>query len=589
MVIREARHLAVAIAALFTLTLSFGAQAESKRYMVRFKSPQTFESVSQKAKADIASGKKGSFGFMGSNAVVAQTFERTQVVVIESADANSVAALKAHPAVEMVEQEIFHPLPAPISTFDTETMKKRKKRLAPVAPAQPEVKAAVKIEMPWGIKAVKAPEAWKTTKGTGVTVLVLDTGLDKDHPAIKSRFVSGKNFFKPGFPVSVGEEELGMAPPKAALPYDYFDEIGHGTHVAGTILADGQNDGLVGVATESKLLAGRVCGEEGCSSVAIVAGIEWGIKENVDVMSLSLGGPMISSIEIKAFQAAESAGILVIAASGNDGKPMVSYPAALQNVLAVGAIDSSLAKAKFSNWGPELAIVAPGVDVNSCVPMGTGRIAETKVDYAGKGLTMISSAGFQGAPLLKQPVEGDLEFCGLGELNDFKSCNTKGKIALISRGKIKFSDKVDGAIKAGAIGAIIFNNEAGLVNGSLTEDGSQVAIPVVGIEQKVGEDMRDLLAKGQAVKGSINLASSDYSSYNGTSMATPHVSGVAALVIAANPKLTPAQIRDVLTSTATALSGYSSNEVGKGVVNAEAAVAKAKTMSAPEVQVALAH
>lgn len=569
MVIREARQYAVAIAALFTFSLS--AHADTKRYMVTFKSPQTYTAVSAKAKADVAQGQKSSFGFMGSNAVVAQTFDNTQIVVVETADANSIASLQSHPSVASVEAEIFHPLPPPVGTYSAEMLKKKK----PTPPSDKEEVVATKIDMPWGIKAVKAPEAWQQTKGNGIKVLVLDTGLDKDHPAIKSRLIEGKNFFKSTFPADDHEEVIG----KKSVPYDYFDEIGHGTHVAGTILADGLNDGLVGVAPEAKLLAGRVCGEAGCSSIAIVAGIEWGIQQKVHVMSLSLGGPMTSSSEMRAFKAAEAAGITVVAASGNDGKPVVSYPAALPTVLAVGAVDSTLTKAKFSNWGPELGLVAPGVEVNSSVPVGSGRVAKTMVDMTGKGLTEVASAGFQGSPLLKKPVEGDLEYCGLGQLTDFKSCKVKGKVALIARGQIRFSDKVTNAIDAGAIAVVIFNNESGLFSGSLTEDGSEVAVPVVGIDQAPGEKMRDLLAKGETIKSTVTLEASDYSSYQGTSMACPHVSGVAALVIAANKSLTPAQVREVLKSTTTALSGYNGNEVGKGLVNAEAAIAKAKTMS----------
>lgn len=569
----QAQKMVVAAAALVSFTLGANAQADSKRYLVRFKSPETYVAVSQKAKMDVAHGQSSNFGFMGSKAVIAQTFDNVQALVIEAQDEASVASLQNHPAVESVEAEMFHPLPPPVSTFGVEYYKKKNPPVVDPTPAPGSV--AVKIDMPWGIKAVKAPEAWKTTKGSGATVLILDTGIDKDHPAIKGRLIAAKNFFSAGFPTPA----VANAKKKAAPPYDYFDEVGHGTHVAGTIAADGLNNGLVGVAPEAKIMAGRVCGEEGCSSIAIVAGVEWGIKEKVSVMSLSLGGPMASATEVKAFQAAERAGIVVVAASGNDGKQSVSYPAALPNVFAVGAVDVNLAKAKFSNWGPELAIVAPGVAVLSSVPLGSGREAKTLVDTTGKGLSEIESAGFQGSPLMKAPVSGELEFCGLGQATDFKSCNVKGKVALIARGQIKFSDKVTNAINAGAIGALVYNNEAGVVHGSLTEDGSEVAIPVVGIEQKAGEDMRDLIKKGQKVTASVVLQATDYSSYDGTSMATPHVSGVVALMLAANNKLTPSQVRDIITTTATALSGYKTNEVGKGLINAEAAVAKAKALS----------
>jgi serine protease len=144
---------------------------------------------------------------------------------------------------------------------------------------------------------------------------------------------------------------------------------------------------------------------------------------------------------------------------------------------------------------------------------------------------------------------------------------------------IPFADKVKAAIAAGATGVLIANNAPGLIPGTLSTDGSEVAVPAVMIEQSVGDAAKAALAAGSAVNSSIAVIKTDFASFQGTSMATPHVVGVAALVRAANKSLTPAQVRALLKSTATQLSGPNDqNQLGAGLVNAEAAVAKAFSM-----------
>jgi subtilisin family serine protease len=166
-------------------------------------------------------------------------------------------------------------------------------------------------------------------------------------------------------------------------------------------------------------------------------------------------------------------------------------------------------------------------------------------------------------------------FAGLGQPQDFAGINVSGKFALISRGTITFGDKVKNALAAGAVGVIIYNNAPGLMQGTLTEDGSEAAIPAAMIEQSIGEMAKQMLAQGQSVRFSMSIDATDYASFQGTSMATPHVAGVAALVRAANPSLTPDQVRQVLKSTATPLGPNANNEYGSGLVNAREAVAKA--------------
>ncbi len=186
---------------------------------------------------------------------------------------------------------------------------------------------------------------------------------------------------------------------------------------------------------------GKVCSEMGCSSIAIAAGLNWAIEQKVDVVNMSLGGMFISGAEERALDAAEAAGVMVVAASGNGGTSYVSYPAAYPTVLAVGAVDSTLAKADFSQWGPELAVVGPGVDVISAVPRGSGRGATVNMDLQdGKGLSEVKSMPFVGSPVTTG-ASNELVFVGLGKPEDFAAVNVRGKFALISRGEIPLKIK----------------------------------------------------------------------------------------------------------------------------------------------------
>ena len=146
----------------------------------------------------------------------------------------------------------------------------------------------------------------------------------------------------------------------ASTGADFTDHVGHGTHCSGTIAGVMDSNGFTGVAPKAKILMGRVCSEEGCSSVAIAQGINWGITQKVDVISMSLGGAWSTPGERDAIAKADKAGLTVVAATGNDGTNKVSYPAALPTVIAVGAIDRNLNKADFSQYGPEVAVTEIG-------------------------------------------------------------------------------------------------------------------------------------------------------------------------------------------------------------------------------------
>src|SRR5690606_35924518 len=141
---------------------------------------------------------------------------------------------------------------------------------------------------------------------------------------------------------------------------------------------------------------------------------------------------------------------------------------------------------------------------------------EVEIDF-GSGPEALKSTSFQGSAVVKVNAK-ELVFVGLGKTEDFQGKDLRGKVALIARGEILFADKAKNAIQAGAEGAVIFNNAPGLLQGALTDDGSELPIPVVMIEQGPGERARDLVTKGDAIETSMGVVPSDYASFQGTSM-----------------------------------------------------------------------
>ena len=559
----------------------FASFSQAKdRFLVQFKSEQGFRAM------------ESYFSQESTSSVMQKSLSHIQAIVLKTRNLNLIDRLKNHPEVEFVEAETFKPSPKPtngfkiarVNMFEVIRRKPGKKATGVVNLVAPELK--VGEATPWGILAVNAGEAWALSgAGVNARVLVLDTGIDAQHPAIAANFEKGKNFT---------EDQNGNVDDLA-----YQDEEGHGTHCAGTVLGVyNEKNGFTGVAPKAKLLMGRVCGAQGCSSIAVAEGINWGVQEGVDVISMSLGGPIGSNTEKPAVIKADRAGIVVVAASGNGANtpnyspdrknpkcggsnPMepnacgVSFPAAFPTVVAVGALNSSLEKTDFSQWGPELDITAPGAAVVSSVPQGSGR--EGRVELIIDGLKkLVNSSAFGGTDLFTRPVIKSLvAIPGVGKPADFSGLDLTGKFALISRGEIKFVDKVNNAIAAKAAGVILYNNKPGLMQGSLSEDGTLLHIPVVMIEQTEGAALVAQLSKGAAITASISTIASDYASFDGTSMATPHVAGVVALIKSANKRLTPAQVRAILTATAKPLAPNDSNQFGAGIVQADLAVKKA--------------
>jgi len=232
------------------------------------------------------------------------------------------------------------------------------------------------VSVQWGLDVVDAYEAWDITRGSHeVVVAVLDTGIDWMHPDIgpniwnDSQGYHGYNF--------IADNRIPMD--DNVNSYDGSTWIPgtntyHGTHVAGVVGAAIDNGiGVAGMA-QVRLMAVKVMNESGEGTDATVAsGIIWAVDPNddgdtsdgADVITMSLGVEGTSTVLRNAVRFASENGVVMVAASGNSGSSFVSYPAAYPEVIAVGAVDASIVRASFSNYGSGLDIMAPGVQVYS--------------------------------------------------------------------------------------------------------------------------------------------------------------------------------------------------------------------------------
>lgn len=216
---------------------------------------------------------------------------------------------------------------------------------------------------------IDAPEAWAISKGTGVRVAVIDTGIDYTHPDLAANYAGGFDF--------VNNDG------------DPMDDHGHGTHVAGTIAAalnnptgnPAEEEGVVGVAPNAQILAYKVCRGDGtCDDFAIEQAIARAVTDGAKVINMSLGAAQVSGTLNDAVQDAWNAGLVIVAGAGNDGTTARFYPAAFDNVISVGAFDEDDRRASFSNYGDWVDISAPGNVILSTYPLAACALSNTPGD-----------------------------------------------------------------------------------------------------------------------------------------------------------------------------------------------------------------
>lgn len=266
--------------------------------------------------------------------------------------------------------------------------------------AAPPAAADVTRDRQWGLLALRAEEAWGITKGEGVTVAVLDTGVDPTHPDLAGQVLEGVDL------VGTGAVRGDRAWAR------------HGTSMAAIIAGRGHGaddlKGVMGIAPEAKILPVRVILERGDPGLAkaretkggaLAEGIRWAVDHGADVINLSLGDDSSTAhheaAEDEAVQYALGKGVVVVASAGNDGKAgdSISYPAAYPGVIAVTAVDRKNKKASFSTRSWYATVSAPGVDVV---------MADPDRSYSYGWGTSAAAAFVSGAVALVKAVHPDL-------------------------------------------------------------------------------------------------------------------------------------------------------------------------------------
>lgn len=228
----------------------------------------------------------------------------------------------------------------------------------------------------WNLRSINVESAWEDTKGAGMTVAVIDTGVTVVPDLEQTKFVKGYDF--------VNDKE------------EANDDNGHGTHVAGTIAQSTNNNyGVAGVAYEASIMPLKVLSAFGGGTVADIAeAIRFAADNGADVVNLSLGGAGESQVLKEAVDYAYSKGVVVVAAAGNENRNSASYPARYPHVISVAATGPSGEKAPYSNFGAGVDISAPGGSAD-------GQILQETIDPE-TGASMF--AGFQGTSMASPHV-----------------------------------------------------------------------------------------------------------------------------------------------------------------------------------------
>jgi len=200
----------------------------------------------------------------------------------------------------------------------------------------------------WFLTKINAPSAWNDTTGSSrITIAIVDTGVDLNHPDLNDKIVPGWDFSNDDF-----------------VPQD---DHGHGTHVAGIAAAETDNtQGVAGVSWGARIMPIKVLDEHGDGFYSDVArGVRYACNHGAQIINLSLGGSNSSSILKEALEYAQEMGCLIVAAAGNSAQNRVDCPARYPEAMAVAATDQSDQRAYFSDYGPEIEVAAPGVDIYS--------------------------------------------------------------------------------------------------------------------------------------------------------------------------------------------------------------------------------
>ncbi|MBD3226706.1 MAG: S8 family serine peptidase [Candidatus Lokiarchaeota archaeon] len=267
----------------------------------------------------------------------------------------------------------------------------------------------VHIMLDQSIPLIDAPKVWDDgVEGIGVTVAVVDTGIDKNHPDLKGKVLLQEDF----------TSEKGT-------PKENIDGNGHGTHVAGTIAGTGaaSNGKYKGVAPKAKLIAAKVLASNGSGSFSgVIAGIEWAAKQDCQVMNLSLGANVAGSCDgtdpvCQAVDAAMDKGIVMCVAAGNSGpeSSTVGTPGCAKKVITIGATDKNDGIAWFSSRGPtkdnrvKPDVCFPGVNIVAPRANGTSMGSPVNNYYTSASGTSMATPHCAGLSALLKSYDKDVD------------------------------------------------------------------------------------------------------------------------------------------------------------------------------------
>jgi subtilisin family serine protease len=431
----------------------------------------------------------------------------------------------------------------------------------------------------WGLPNIRAPQAWNIVQGSPeIIIAVIDTGVDYLHPDISGNMwtndqelngLDGVDDDDNGYVDDIhgwdfaGTEEGNSDDPDA----NPIDIDGHGTHVAGIIAATGNNGvGIAGVCWQAKIMALKVEADNGdqFDDLDVIEALDYAKENGAQVVNCSFGGGGYVKREYNAFVRLEEAGILAVCAAGNDGldtDDIENYPSSfdLDNIVSVAASDQNDFLAVFSNggsnWGAEsVDLMAPGVDVKSTIPPAIYTEARVTIEkdsgtvvYQAYGMTYAGTTDDDGITRL-------VYNCGLGNGPEEFPPGVDGNIALVQRDRaVTFAEKTTNAQNAGAVAVIVYNNSVpGEPDdtpfwGTLGEPDDWV--PVVSLSNRDGEDLKGRGLQTVTVVNKPDDSPSFYGEKNGTSMAAPHVAGVAGLLLSVNPRLDYLGLKTIILST----------------------------------------
>jgi subtilisin family serine protease len=499
------------------VTAAFSAQAADDRFIIKVDNSKKgiVKALAKKLGADLK---------VDGNGFIAATFA--------GKDLSQVKGLLNNPHIQIIEEDQRR---MPLSIYSDDVGNAMTEQLTPYAVVQSQA------------------DQVSFNASAGMKVCVIDSGLDRSNQDFDWNNITGDNDSGTG----------------------NWDENGgpHGTHVAGTIGAANNNVGVVGMAPGVDMHIVKVFNADGWGySSDLAHAADKCSAAGANIISMSLGGGGANSTEENAFQAFTDNGGLVLAAAGNDGNDVRSFPAGYPSVMMIGANDNNNNIADFSQYpsctetsgrGKKqttttneaicVEVTAGGVDTLSTYPAGMATSASMSADGVAFASSSMENSG---------SASGNTYYMGTAEATD---SGANGNICVIDRGVISFHDKVQNCENSGGIGAILINNEAGMLSGTLG-DTNATSIPAVGA---TFEDRTALLAVSTA---DITIGTSDYGFMSGTSMATPAVSGMAALIWSNHNDCTGTEIRDALKATAedNGAAGHD-DYFGHGIVKAKAA------------------